>query len=97
MIPVSEPGSSSNVCDTCRQEEATRNSNGGVGNESTGCDSTASQGQTQSSSRSPVGRMLSFKRMLSRERRGNPTAPGNASSCSANGNEVDIERGREGD
>ncbi|KAH7573542.1 hypothetical protein ACOSQ2_007564 [Xanthoceras sorbifolium] len=116
VVSVTEPGSSSEMCDTCRQESVetsigdrrkprelvgvsievpTRNYNEGFEDESTGCDSASSQTQTQtqSSFRSPLTRMLSFKRILSRERRGNSSPSGIVESCSVA--EPDIERGRE--
>lgn len=59
-----------------------RNYNEGFDNESTRCDSPATQSQTPSSFRSPMSRMLSFKRMLSRDRRGNSSpSSGNVASC----------------
>ncbi|XP_031277154.1 RING-H2 finger protein ATL2 [Pistacia vera] len=76
-------------------EVPTRNYNEGFENESTGCDSASSQTQTQSSFRSPVSRMLSFKRILSRERRGNSSPSGNTACCGGTFTELDIERGRE--
>ncbi|KAK2645563.1 hypothetical protein Ddye_020758 [Dipteronia dyeriana] len=122
IVSIAEPGSSSEMCHTCRQEEEeesvettlsygdrrrkprelmsvsvevpTRNYNEGFdNNESTGCDSASSQHQTPSSFRSPVSRMLSFKRILSRERRGN-SSPSGIVECSAA--EADIERGGRG-
>ncbi|KAI9195037.1 hypothetical protein LWI28_011060 [Acer negundo] len=121
IVSITEPGSSSEMCHTCRHEEEelvettssyvdrrrkprelmsvsvelpTRNYNEGFDNESTGCDSTSSQHQTPSSFRSPVARMLSFKRIMSRERRGNSSPSGIVESCSAA--EADIERGGRG-
>ncbi|KAH7548570.1 hypothetical protein ACOSP7_031851 [Xanthoceras sorbifolium] len=59
-------------------EVPTRNYNEGFEDESTGSDSASSQTQTQtqSSFRSPLTPMLSFKRILSRERRGNSSPSG---------------------
>ncbi|KAK0607196.1 hypothetical protein LWI29_011071 [Acer saccharum] len=120
IVSITEPGSSSEMCHTCRNEEElvettlscgdrrrkprelmsvsvelpTRNYNEGFDNESTGCDSASSQHQTPSSFRSPVTRMLSFKRIMSRERRGNSSPSGIVESCSAA--EADIERGGRG-
>ncbi|XP_044479937.1 RING-H2 finger protein ATL2-like [Mangifera indica] len=76
-------------------EVPARNYNEGFDSESTRCDSPSSQVQTQSSFRSPVSRMLSFKRILSRERRGNLSPSGNTASCGGTVTELDIERGRE--
>ncbi|KAK3189366.1 hypothetical protein Dsin_028927 [Dipteronia sinensis] len=121
IVSVTEPGSSSQMCETCRHEEEesvestssygerrrkprelmsvsvevpTRNYNEGFDNESTGCDSASSQHQTPSSFRSPVTRMLSFKRILTRDRRGNSSPSGIVESCSAA--EADIELGGRG-
>ncbi|XP_044484991.1 RING-H2 finger protein ATL2-like [Mangifera indica] len=78
-------------------EVPTRNYNEGFETESTGCDSLSSQSQSQiqSSFRSPVSRMLSFKRILSRERSRNLSPSGNSPSCGGTVTEFDIERGRE--
>ncbi|OMO98547.1 Zinc finger, RING-type [Corchorus olitorius] len=94
---------SSELCDTCQHEEGQAGSSAsrsgrklsievpgrnmeGFQGESSGCESGPSQ-----SYKSPMSRMLSFKRILSRDRRGNGT-----SSCPSPiivAAEVDIERG----
>ena len=72
-----------------------RNESFGRVEDESGCNTPA--GQT-TSFRSPMGRMLSFKRILSRERRGggvsSPSA-GNSTSGSSAMNELDIERGKD--
>ncbi|XVE82174.1 hypothetical protein DITRI_Ditri15bG0125700 [Diplodiscus trichospermus] len=102
----SETSLSSELCASCPDDEGQavgyrrkllievprRNIEGFEG-ESSGCDSGPSQ-----SYKSPMNRMLSFKRMLSRDRRGNGTSscpsPINAGSCASNiVTELDIERG----
>ncbi|XP_022760597.1 RING-H2 finger protein ATL2-like [Durio zibethinus] len=107
----SESNQGSDLCVTCQHEEGQagtsavgagrklsievprRNIEGFEG-ESSGCGSGPSQ-----SYKSPIGRMLSFKRILSRDRRGNGTSPCpspiNAGSCggSITVSESDIERG----
>ncbi|KAK6254478.1 hypothetical protein SCA6_015783 [Theobroma cacao] len=103
---------SSELCSTCQHEEGQagtsavgagrklsievprRNTEGFEG-ESSGCDSGPSQ-----SYKSPMSRMLSFTRMLSRDRRGSGASPCpspmNAGSCgSITVPESDIERGSE--
>ena len=62
----------------------------GFGNESGGCESPS----TSSSFRSPVSRMLSFKRILSRERKGSvsPSSCGGG-GCSSAAELIDAERG----
>ncbi|GMI72139.1 TOXICOS EN LEVADURA 2 [Hibiscus trionum] len=67
-------------------EVPNRNIEGFVG-ESSGCDSGPSQ-----SYKSPMSRMLSFKRILSRDRRGTGTSP-SPSPINANVSESDMERG----
>lgn len=58
-------------------------------NEDFGCDSPS----TQSSFRSPMSRMLSLKRILSRERKGN-VSPSSCGGCGCSSTaEVDVERG----
>ncbi|OMO53611.1 hypothetical protein CCACVL1_28500 [Corchorus capsularis] len=94
---------SSELCDTCQHEEGQAGSSAsrsgrklsievpgrnmeGFQGESSGCESGPSQ-----SYKSPMSRMLSFKRILSRDRRGSGT-----SSCPSPiivAAEVDIERG----
>ncbi|KAL5537814.1 hypothetical protein UlMin_043595 [Ulmus minor] len=66
-----------------------RNESFGRVEDELGCNSPASQ----SSFRSPMGRMLSFKRILSRDRRAGVSPSGNASTSCASVNESDIERG----
>ncbi|XP_022741340.1 RING-H2 finger protein ATL2-like [Durio zibethinus] len=105
----SGPNQSSDLCATCQHEEQAgtsavayrrklsievprRNTEGFEG-ESSGCDSGPSQ-----SYKSPMSRMLSFKRILSRDRRGNGASscpsPINAGNCgSISVSESDIERG----
>lgn len=58
-------------------------------------DTRASPSPASQSLRSPISRMLSFKRILSWERRGAVSPSGNAGSCITAMAESDIERGRE--
>lgn len=67
-----------------------RNMSFGRGEDESGCDSPS--GQT-TSFRSPMSRMLSFKRIISRERRGG-VSPSTQGSCSGV-NELDIEKGKD--
>ncbi|KAE8670367.1 putative Subunit H2 [Hibiscus syriacus] len=94
----------SDFCSSCRHEDELavqsavglgrklsievpkRNIEGSVG-ESSGCDSGPSQ-----SYKSPIGRMLSFKRILSRDRRGSGTSPC-PSPINATVSDSDMERG----
>ncbi|KAE8717674.1 hypothetical protein F3Y22_tig00110044pilonHSYRG00390 [Hibiscus syriacus] len=98
----SNPGS--DLCTTCQQEDGPagssavgfgrklsievpkRNIEGFIG-ESSGCDSGSSQ-----SYKSPMSRILSFKRILSRDRRGSGTSPC-PSPINATVSESDMERG----
>ncbi|XWS14108.1 hypothetical protein CRYUN_Cryun36dG0094800 [Craigia yunnanensis] len=98
VLTINEPSGgelgsnrSSELCATRQTEEG----QGGLEGESSGCEGGPSQ-----SYKSPMSRMLSFKRILSRERRGNgPSScpsPINAGSCgSITVSESDIERGGE--
>ena len=66
-----------------------RNESFGGGDDSAGCDSPS----TPSSFRSPMSRMLSFTRILSRERKANLSpSSGSGGGCSSV-NELDSERG----
>lgn len=55
-------------------------------------DESAPESPSLQAFRSPMSRMLSFKRILSRERRA-PVSP--AASCAESVPELDVERGRE--
>lgn len=100
-----EPGSNPRLCSTCQHEEeqtgASTSSFGArrkplaievprrnnEGFESESCDSPASQ-----QFRSPMSRMLSFKRILSRDRRASVSP---SAGCSGSVTQSDIESGRD--
>lgn len=105
---IIEIGSGSGLCSTCQHEEnhvgASTSSFGGRRKpaELVGVTIEVPRRNFEDESatdspayRSPMSRMLSFRRILSRERRGNVSPSGNLTSWSGSVPESDFERGRD--
>ncbi|KAL6188551.1 hypothetical protein ACLB2K_039943 [Fragaria x ananassa] len=102
---VNEPGSSSGLCSECSGSRSLRQTSS-FGPRRKPMDIVVpsrheSFGRSEAESpsgqafRSPMSRMLSFKRILSRDKRNGGVSPSGNASCSSVA-ELDIERGREG-
>ncbi|KAL6190944.1 hypothetical protein ACLB2K_037338 [Fragaria x ananassa] len=102
---VNEPGSSSGLCSECSGSRSLRQTSSfgprrkpmdiAVPSRHESFGRSEAESPSGQAFRSPMSRMLSFKRILSRDRRNGGVSPSGNASCSSV-TELDIERGREG-
>ncbi|PRQ39272.1 putative transcription factor C2H2 family [Rosa chinensis] len=100
-----EPGSSSGLCSECSGSRSVRQTSSfgprrkpmdiAVPSRHESFGRSEAESPSGQAFRSPMSRMLSFKRMLSRDKRNGGVSPSGNASCSSVA-ELDIERGREG-